>query len=143
MQRFSLPPFAPAHPIVVDEYGRSILPVNGYLNQKLYDHAPRPTIKSHAYILADIVGIFQATGLDLDELDNSWLEALRDHMVHPREYRGEVTGDREIRENTFQDYLSCLLHFFLYAETNGWTSGLFVVSIIRVINLGLGMNDSQ
>lgn len=124
MEKFGGTRFGPVHPVVVDEFGRSILAVNAYLVQLRIDGAPFQTIKRYAYILADIFGILHATGIDLSGLSDRWLELLKAHLTGPAQINGRETGDREIAGRTFDDYLSCLLQLCLYSERHGWSDGL-------------------
>ena len=115
-------------PILLDANGRVIWPVTAWLRHLRQCNRSLETVRVYARrmqhfftILYDYDG-----GRDWTSVDDAFLSQWKFYLCGPEtaSFPQEGGSFREIGPSTFNDYLSIVLHFYHYAQHEGWVDGI-------------------
>jgi hypothetical protein len=126
-------PLAPCQPVILDRYGDMLIEPTDFLRVKrlLSRRKSWETAYQYARILVDILFILESAdcgvGIPYWRINDDILQRLRSVLTGPKLIKGKDTGNRGIKNATWNTRLSLLLQFLLFCERRGWAKALIGV----------------
>ncbi|MGO8047213.1 hypothetical protein ACC713_30405 [Rhizobium johnstonii] len=126
-------PFAPYQPVILDRYGDMLIEPTDFLRVKRLQSRRKSWETAHQYarILVDILFILETAdgglGIPYWRINDHILQRLRSVLTGPKSIKGRETGNRGIKNATWNTRLSLLLQFLLLCERRGWAKALIGV----------------
>lgn len=118
-------------PILVDVYGRVILPVTSWLRHLREHNRSLDTVRVYARRIHDFFTFLflydGGRGKAWETVDDNLLAQWKLFLLGPPDFKNKAKkppGFRYIAKGTFNGYLRTILQFYLYAQKQGWASGM-------------------